>query len=246
MASIDVNSSSLRKWSANLDKLGRSDLPIAIRSSLNAAAFDMKKTSLPASAKDNFKHLKKPNFFKRFTGVEKANGFNINQMRATFGMTDMGQATARSAVENMKIQEQGGNINEGLDYLKDSRGGNVNGTVRRANYYNKSRVISARARAGKNTNKKSQFIAKADQSLNQNKPMFIETSKGNYLMQVLAIKKTKAGRITIKSKLILKERENVKIKATHFIKEAAAVTQKKIPDFYIEEAKKRIEKTMRQ
>lgn len=246
MASINVNSTALKNWSANLDKLGKADLPVAVRSTLNNAAFDMKQRTLPLSARNNFKDAKRPQFFRTFSGVDRARGLDISKMRSTMGMLAKGRLSARTAVEHMVQQEFGGAIDDGLAYLKSARGEKINGVVRRENYYDKSKVISGRSRVGRNKGtRKSKFVARAYRSLKEKKPMFINSAKGNYLMKVIAISKTTSGKVTIKSKLILKERETIRIKSTGFLTEAGAMTQKRIPEFYIIEAKKRIAKTMK-
>ncbi|MES2287274.1 MAG: hypothetical protein V4547_16400 [Bacteroidota bacterium] len=246
MSKVEVNSEALRKWTSNLEKLGKADMPVAVRATLNGAAFDVKKNTLGRSAKDNFKHLKRETFFKKFSGVDKANGLNIMTMRATVGMLDMGQATARAAVSNMTKQEIGGQVDDGLAYLKAARGSNINGSVRRENYYNKDKVISGRSKIGRNKgSRKSKFVARAFRSLKENKPMFINSMKGNFLMKVMSIHKSKDGRVKIKSKLLLKVRTSVNIQATHFMEEAAAKTTKKLPAMFINEAQKRINKRMK-
>lgn len=247
MADLNVNSRALIRYTAALDKLHRSDLPIAIRNTLNNAAFDVKRNTLHKSAKQNFAHIKQQNFFKRFSGVDKAVGFNINSMRSTVGMQDSGQRSAKTAIGNMMKQEIGGVIDDGFSYLKGARGEKLHGKVLRENYYDKNKVVSGRSRVGKGS-LKSKFVARAYRSYRENKPMFINTVKGNFLMKVTAIwKKGRRGTdgIKIKTQLLMKEREAVTLKPTKFMTEAAKMTQKKISYLYVIEAQKRINKVMK-
>ncbi len=50
-----------------LEQLHRSAFPLAVRGTLNAAAFDVKMKTLDESATQNFER-RSPTFFKRFSG----------------------------------------------------------------------------------------------------------------------------------------------------------------------------------
>lgn len=240
---ITVNTDSLVGMQKKLQELNRSAFPVAIRNTLNNSAFDVKQNTLTKSAQKNFPHLKQKRFFKAFSGVEKATGFNIHKMAAKVGMLDMGKASARNAVQNMEKQEIGGVINDGFSYLKAARGEKQNGFVRRENYYDKNKVISGRSKVGRNRGThKSKFVARAYKAFKEDKPMFLNSMKGNFLVKVQRIRKTKKGKLTIKMKLLMKERETVNIKPTHFVEEAAVETQSKISAMYLKEGEKQINK----
>lgn len=239
---LNINSGSVSRFTTNLETISRRSVPFAIRNALNNTAFDMKKYTLHQSVKENFDGLKAPQFFKRYSGVERAKGIDINRLKATVGLIDMGNAAARKAVENMDKQEKGGTINEGFAYLKGARGANsLNRFVRRENYYNKTNTISARSGSAKGTNK-SRFVGRAAVAYKENKPMFINSSKGNFLAKVTKFSKTKRGKVRIKTKLLMMERGSVRIKATHFMKEAAVESQKKMEQFYIQEVNKQLQR----
>ena len=241
---LNVNSAKLITYTDNLEKLSSKALPYAVRNTLNNAAFDMKKDTLQKSVKTNFKGLKAPQFFKRYSGVRKANGTNINAMESKVGLLDFGNPAARKAIDNMDVQEIGGVITGGFSYLKDARAGSsLNKFVKKANYYDKSKVVSGRSKIGrsKGTNK-SKFVARAYRANKENKPMFINSLKGNFLARVTSFKKSKRGKVKIKIKLLMKERESAKIKATHFMEEAGLETRNKIEKIYITEIDKQIKR----
>lgn len=248
-STLNINTDACVVLTRKLEQMHRSALPVAIRQTLNAAAFDVKKNTLPNSASKNF-IKRSPNFFKTFSKVNKATGFNTKTMQAVVGMSDNGKGkAAETAVGNMGIQEEGGVIDHGFSYLKATRGGHtVKGVVRRTNYYDHSKVISGKSnqKRGRGT-VKSKFVARAFRSLKEKKPMFFNSIKGNYLMRVTSIRRKKNGKVKIASQLLMKERSDkpAKIKATHFSKEAAVATIKKIEGFYIIEAKKQIERIVR-
>jgi hypothetical protein len=235
---INIDSKELKNYTKTLANISRKSVPKAVRSTLNDAAFDVKKTTLPASIKQNFDGLKAPQFFKRFSGVDKATGTDMNSMQSVIGFVEMGNPAARRAIQNLDKQEIGGIIEDGLSYLKGSRRGNKsNGFVKKENYYDKSKIVSGRSTQGRNkgTNK-SKFVARAYRANKEGKPMFLNTMKGNFVAKVNSFKKSRKGKIKIKLTLLMKERETVKIKSTHFMEEAATMTQQKMERFYIKNA----------
>jgi hypothetical protein len=245
---LNINTDACVVFTDRLERLSRSALPVAVRQTLNNAAFDVKQRTLPESGRNNFV-TRSPNFIKAFSRVDKAEGFSMNNMKAVVGMTDNGKASARTAVANMEKQEVGGKVDNGLDYLKSSRnGGTVNGRVRKVNYYDKSKVISGRSRVGRNRGSvKSKFVARAYRALKEGKPMFFNSIKGNYLMKVTSIRKTKKGKLKINSKLLIKDRkgEPATIGATHFTREAAEKTITRLPALFQKEAEKQYSRALR-
>jgi len=245
---VDVDSSAMAEYSQKMRKINRTALPVAIRNTLNGAAFLDKKTNFPGSASRNFPNGKNKTFFKRYTGVKKAVGYDVNKMVSEMGMMDMGNKSVRTALENMRKQEAGGIIDTGFSYLKEARGGKEHGKVRTANYYDKSKVISGRSKAGRNkgTNK-SKFVARAFRAKKEKKPMFFNSMKGNFLVSVKKIKKNGRDTVEIDFKLLMKERKDkpAKIKATNFVLEAAILTQKEIPKLYLIEGEKQIKRALR-
>lgn len=227
-----------------LEQLYRSALPLAIRGTLNAAAFDVKTRTLDESATKNFIR-RSPTFFKRFSGVNKATGWDINSMRAQVGMTIEGGSIsglkAGTAVANMEIQEEGGKIDKGLDYLKAARtGGSLGNTVAAKRRWNKSNIIKGAFTHGGTT--KSRVVAAAYMALKTGKLQKMKINGRNFFRQVTAIGKSKKGKLKIRSRLIYVSRSagNKEISATHFSREAAERTTTRIPEYFNVEAQKQI------
>jgi len=109
MATIDVNTDNLIKFSKKLDKLSRSALPVAVRQTLNSVAFETKKKTLPREAAKSFEN-RNPSFYKRFSRVETAQGFDINRMQSKAGMVDSAGGKKEQAGEDQTQQQIGGNI----------------------------------------------------------------------------------------------------------------------------------------
>ncbi len=230
-----------------LNSLSRSAFPVAVRQTLNDAAFDVKQKTLDTSATKNFIR-RSPNFFKRFSGVNKATGFSVSAMRAEVGMTAMGQSTAQTAIDHMNQQEGGGGIKGGIDYLKGSRGGSNLRKVAKSNYLKKSNVLTGPYR--RKGTAKSNFIASAYAALKTGKLMKFKAASGKIFFSQVTNMSTVAkgrnkGKMTIKSKLVIQERGGITVKATHFSREAAMMTYAKLPSFYQAQAEKQFTKMLK-
>ena len=226
---IKIDSNAIKQYEKKLNDLHRSAFPNAIRSTLNDAAFEMKKDNLHTSATKNFKHTRSKSFFKKFSGVKKATGWNINEMYSEIGLLDMGVKTAKTAIDNMHMHEKGGSINEGATYLRDSRTSKSFGRlVRKQNYFKRSKFVK-----GKN------YVRKAFVALKENAIM----QHGDYLIRVNKI--TKGRKLRINTTLLMKKRKNARITPNHFITKAGIETRKSIPLNFRKHAQKQIKKRMK-
>ena len=81
MASIkfNVNTDATIALTARLERLNKSAFPSSVRSTLNDAAFEMKKKNILVSAKKNME-VRNPSFFRKFTGVKRESGFDVKSM----------------------------------------------------------------------------------------------------------------------------------------------------------------------
>jgi len=104
MPILDVNTDQFVVLSNKLEKIHRSAFPVAARQTLNKAAFFTRKNTLQIEARKQF-IIRKPSFFRAFSSVDKATGFNVRSMTATVGMTDKNESS-----RNLKYQERGGSI----------------------------------------------------------------------------------------------------------------------------------------
>ena len=87
--------------------LSRSAFPVVVRQTLDSAAFDVKTATMPKEAK-RFES-RKPMFFKANSGVQKAQGMDINTMAALVGFKPKPNDKSHS-VEDLEQQEHGGEI----------------------------------------------------------------------------------------------------------------------------------------
>lgn len=242
---LNVNTTAVISLTAKLERLNKSAYPNAVRSTLNDAAFAMKKGNILDSAKKNMT-VRNPSFFRKFTGVNRANGWDVNSMKSEVGFinTDANKLKGRKAIEGMEHNEVGGSDNTGAMYLKGARtSNNSKRLVRRKARFDKSKIASGTS--SKMRDKKLAFVQNAFASLKENAPTFIETSKGRFLVQVTKIK-TDANhkKLDIKMTFLMRSRkQNVAhAKATHFNKEAALKTATEIEKFYAKNAEYQFQK----
>ena len=103
---FDINTDALVKLTTKLGGLHKSALPSAVRNTLNDAAFETK-TWIPITASRKFTTRKK-SFFRAFSSVEKARGFDINGMKSAAGINP---AKGSQVADGLEGQETGGTIN---------------------------------------------------------------------------------------------------------------------------------------
>lgn len=240
MAEININTDEVVKLTNKLEKLHRSALPVAIRGTLNSAAFDVKQNTMPKSAERTFINRNR-NFFKANSRVDMAKGFNIKAMQATIGFVTSGLRGSNQAVEDLEQQEYGGTI-KGRSFIPMDpvRGGSNTKAVRPGNRLSKIRNIINAAKA-KGKTKQEKFIKSA-----------LAAGKGGYIIgnldpqilyKITSITR-RGNRMIIKKKPLysFEKGRSVNITRTGFMQSATLKTAKKLDDFYIKQAKKQIQR----
>jgi hypothetical protein len=215
---IDVNADELVKFTSKLDKINRSALPIAVRSTLNQAAFATKK-EIPIQAANNFITRNK-GFFRSLTSVNKAGGFDINKMQSEVGIN-----TSKSKVaDGISKQELGGTIKDrNLIAMNQSRvSGSKDKKVRKVNNLSNIRISKTRKK-GSGTG----FV------------MLKKGTKGT----IFQVKKGKKNNLT--PLYSYQKGRSVNIKRNPFIEPASIKSQNRMPAMYINEALKQIKKYMK-
>lgn len=246
---LNINTDAVVKHTNRLEKMHKSSLPIAIRGALNKAAFDVKKSTLQKSADKSF-IKRSPNFFKAFSKVEKADGFDVDSMHATVGMVSQGLQGGGNnyAVKDLEQQEDGGKIS-GRSFIPTdkARGGSNSKPVRAANRITKIKKI-IKAVDVRSSNARQRYIKaaiKADetggyvlgnmrsgrQTLSRVDKIVHKTSKGH---KIIKIKRTPL--------FTFRNKRSVKVKGTDFSKRAALESGLHIEQFFIDEAVRQFNK----
>lgn len=241
---IDINASASLEFTQLLEKMHRSALPNAVRSTLNAAVFDVKTNTMPVSAKGAFVQ-RQPNFFKANSRFENATGYDINTMKATVGMfpDKLRNAKNNYAVQDLEQQEHGGTVHKKSFIATElaRKDKSMKSLVRpNARLSAIEKMIKSKDARGKN--EKEQFVKSA-----------YYAGKGGFLLYKNMLFKIDAQpkKIGKKSKTIIKRTpiysfvkgRSVHIEsATHFMSNAALQSGRKMPDFYAVQAQREIDK----
>lgn len=210
--SFEFDIKDIKDLSGKLQKLHRSSFPVAVRGTLNDMAFDVKKRHLLPTAKENF-DVRGDAFFRKFSSVDKATGFNTNSMTAQAGMRK------EPETENFHEQEIGGSIERGAIPNTRARIGGNNKRKLSKKYYLKDAKVVNRNKRNRDGGKKSNFIA--DAYMAHKKNMFLKAS--GTLFYVTSFRKLKSGKVKFKLKPLysIKKGRKVHVNATNFIEESA-------------------------
>lgn len=211
-----------------LEKLHRSALPVAVRNTLNSAAFDVKQRSLLSTTKKEFEERRK-NFFKANSRVRKAKGFDIRTMKSMIGFIN---AEKNQAVDDLEKQEKGGRI-KGRSFIPMDTArisNSLKKNVRKPNRITNIRAID-RIRSKKNFHKIVRKVGVGGHIIYKN--------------TLFEIKKINRGKIKLKPLFSFQKGREANIKATHFMKRSSMESTKRIARFYNIEGKKQIKRLMK-
>lgn len=252
MTVLHVNSDQLAALSNKLEKLGSTTLPNVVRRSLNAAALDMKQSTLPESARRSFV-TRDENFIKAKSRVNYAKGKLINDLRAEIGMLPGKSRGKSDAVDNLQEQEYGGNIEHRSWVPNDSirEGGTRTGKLLAKNRLGKMKgKVFVKAEDSPEKRLKQKWIRSAiyaKKTLGNNAFVLGNEWRGRQTLSRIDNIIYGSGGIKIERTPIysFKKGRNVSVKGTRFVKRAAHESKLKIEDVFITEARKRFERVLR-
>lgn len=242
---LNVNIDALIVFTNKLEQLNRSALPVAVRTSLNSAAFDVKQKTMPKSAQQFTQ--RQPNFFKANSRVEMAQGFSINSMFSLVGFTseNLRLGATNYAVNDLEQQEYGGNIDKKTFIpLDEARsGGDSNKLVRPTNRLTIIKGI-INSRGVQSNSPKSAFIRAAFRAGPGG--YVIGNTGSNTLWRIDSITKNSRGLSIKKTGLYSFEQgRSVHVRETGFMRWASLASGQKLEEFYIIEAEKQIAKLIK-
>lgn len=238
---LNINANEAVIMTNRLEKLRRSALPIAVRGTLNKAAFDVKQNTMPKTAQRVFVN-RQPNFFKANSKVDLAKGWDVSQMKAIVGFNARGLKGANNyAVEDLEQQESGGTIHKKSFIPTDrARGGSNTKSVRPTNRLSRiNRIVNANKIAGRN---KRESFAKAVRKAGVGGYVIGNNSR-NILYRIQSIS-TKKGKLSVKKMAIysFKDKRAIKVRPTNFMRDASLDSAGKLNEFFVSEATRQISK----
>lgn len=230
-----VDNSAVVKITKDFEMMHRSAFPVAVRNTLNSAAFDVKKTTMPKYAESNFEK-RQANFFKANSRVNMARGFSLTSMQSEIGFIPF--SGNNKAVDDLEQQEEGGRI-KGRSFipLEAARsGGSWNKNVRRnMRISGINNIKNAKNAKGKN---KSQKLVSSIHSVGQGGFVL----SGNVMFQV---RRLSGRKFTLSRVYAFKKSRSVNVKATHFMREASIESAEKMEKFFSVEAEKQFKRNFR-
>lgn len=247
MAIIDVNNDDVIEFTAKLERLNKSAFPSAVRNTLNRTAFEMKK-EIPRVAADTFITRQRA-FFRRFSVVDKADGFKVNSMKA---ITGIDATKNKELADNLASQEVGGMVRgRKLIAHDDARvSKSQNKRVSAKNRMNKVRIHDAtpayRAHRG---SRRSKFIAAVMSTAKSGKQhMYLKTGTRGMVYEVTAVSRNiRSRKVNFKIKKLYSVRSNKShsVKATGFMRKSANLASKDIRKFFRENAEFQFNKQLK-
>lgn len=234
---ININSDAVVEHTNRLEQMHRSALPVAIRGSLNSAAFDVKLKTMPIQVGKEFVQRNKT-FFKANSRVEMAKGFDVSSMVAVVGFTDNKLKGGNNfAVKDLAQQERGGKI-KGKSFIPtdEARGGNKNKPVRPSNRLGRiTNIVNSENVAGRSPKEKF-------------KRAVMMAGKGGFVLGNIPGKK-KLYKVLgtgkkVKTQAIYSydEGRSVDVDSTNFMQIASMMSGRKIEQFFIKEAKRQFKR----
>lgn len=146
---ISIDTKQLESYKKRLEKMGRSDFPLAVRGALNETAVEMRTQSMPKQFNENF-IIRRKTFLKSQSGTNFCkNTFDINSMVSETGISDKLEVGKR-----LELQEEGGKINNRAIPTVNTRRGSKLGSVQNKDFYFKPLKSSKKGSIGKIGNKR--------------------------------------------------------------------------------------------
>lgn len=246
---FSVNANEVVKLSTKLERIKKSTLPVTVRQTLNTLAFETKK-QIPLFAKRDFV-FRTPQFWKAYSSVSMASGFNINRMKSMAGMTDRPKGGKQTqAGENMFQQQTGGVIGGRsfipMDHARTSRKSSK--AVKKENRLSSvSNIVSSKTSKGKNQKqrliKTSIYVVKksgkgvVSHSENGNTTIY-RVNRGKGAIKI----KTREGLIGLTPIYSYVSGRSIKVESKPFVRETAKSVRSNTFSIFEKHAKRQFQK----
>lgn len=262
---LNIDTVELRGFSKRLESLSKTALPNVVRKTLNDAAMDVKRVTMPESA--NVFTQRQKTFFGATSRVEFAkNSSDINTMQSSVGFMDKGlKGENNYSVKDLNQQESGGRI-AGRSFipLRSARIGNSNTGLVKAQFRLSSimeKIVNASDFTGKNDRQK--FIYAAS-SVGKGGFVIGTGEESNFVYYIAWIGRTdkrhsvskrglgaammnRKGNTVVNAIPIysIEGGRNVAVKSTHFMQKASEKTTRKIERIFIVNAEERFKRVLK-
>ena len=239
---IDIDSKELESYTKKLRQVHRSALPLAVRGTLNEAAFHMKKEEMPKSFYDKFT-IRSKSFITSKSGYSKCtNTFDISKMQSEAGVKKSNNPN--DSQNKLIFQEEGGVENRDFypnDYVR--KGKSNENKIYKDLYFSNFKNL----RNGQPIRKPNVSLIKKDNAIFYVKSKNAKRKQG--MFSRLGKKKKQVNKANRGDKsewiLLYSLKVNIDFNKKQFMQPAADKTQLKIAEFYEKNTRKRLEKLMK-
>jgi len=241
---IKVDTSSMQKHAQRLSEISESAFPAAVRHTLNDAAYDVKTNTMPFQSKKDFVN-RQDNFFKANSSYDKAEGSNVSTMKSVIGFLEKGlKGQNNRAVKDLEEQEESGSIEKKsfIPMASARKSASVKSLVRPNARLSKIRNIIDPRNVGAGKGSAKQRFVKSVYFAGKGGFVMGDANGKKILWRVNSLKKTKGGSFKLTPLYSYKQNRSVKVKATHFMKEASLKTADNLDDMFLKHAEKQFKK----
>lgn len=225
---INIGSDDLVRLTNRLEKMHKSDLPVVVRHTLNRAAVEGRKKSLPKTYQKNFT-VRNKSFLRSRSRFDLANGFDISRMQSRFGINDQSDRSTQGLAK----QEKGGRVPSNFIAMPDARVSKSPQKVVRKK--NRLSNIAFRNRIKEGNRRK---MIKSAYAAGKGGHILY----GDILFEIRGFKRLRNGNSFVKMIPLYNYQQNrkVAIKGTNFMREAGIMQTKELSSNFVDYAKKRI------
>lgn len=240
---VVINTDAAHGYAKKLIEMRKSAFPTAIRNTLNSVAFDVKTKTMPVEVKKFIN--RQENFFRANSKVERAMGLDINTMSSKVGFvsTNLKLGANNYAVKDLEEQESGGSIG-GKSFIPIDEfarsGANNRGLVKpNARLSRIKNMVDAKAMPGKSNRQK--FI-QAAATVGQGGFVLYENKVWRIDSRVVSNLKTRKVQFKSNPIYTFKRGRTIRVKSTHFMKTASFQSARKMESFFMQYAKRELER----
>jgi len=241
---INIDSKEFVRFTNKLEKLGRADLPVAVRSTLNNLAFKMKgqgseRGQIDIEAQKSFENRRNKTLFKAMTGVDKAKGLNIESMASKAGIIK--RSGRDKLAEGLAQQQEGGSVKSGSTPTNTSRVGKS--LKRRVKAINKIKNLVP---VNLSNNSGKRFHARANQAYRSKRAILFTARDGNkFIGKIKRVNKGDSSGYRYEMDILYRINPSKHVKLTKkrpFVDNAAKQVMKTGPKEFEEQMNKRFKK----
>lgn len=246
---INIQSDQFAELSNKIDRIGKYDLPVAVRGTLNQMAVNMKGgrgATVPnglvaESAKKTFEYTRSQNIFNFMTGFTREKTSNINNMKAVAGIAE--KAGKDKLARNLGAQAEGKKVRQkATPYVSARRGKGRKGRVARRLYVENilDGAIDLRGLTGR------EFITKAIRAYNQQRYVILgKAGQDSYIAEIESFDRD-SNTVDFHNEIRYRINRSGTIKPKrerNYVTTAALIAMKDVDIIFKKEAEKRIKKS---